>query len=106
MCASKTITEAKERLENPHPGDVLREDFLVGSDLSVEEVARGSGISTDLLDALLACKSPVDAETGLRLSRYFGMNESFFLGLQMDFDLEEVLRTRGKELDAIKGHAA
>tara|TARA_R110000868_G_C10905620_1_gene764602 strand:- start:984 stop:1265 length:282 start_codon:yes stop_codon:yes gene_type:complete len=93
-------------LDNVHPGSILREDFLIGSEIPVEEVAAGAGIARIRLDAILAEHEPVDANTDLRLARYFGMSEGFFLGLQIDFDLEEERRAHGDELARIAKRAA
>lgn len=106
MSGSRTITRDDGRLDNVHPGAILREDFLVGSQISTAEVATAAGIPSDRLDALLAEHAPVDANIDLRLARYFGMSEGFFLGLQIDFDLEEEKRAHGKELDRIVRRAA
>jgi addiction module HigA family antidote len=105
MSGSKTIVDG-DRLPNPHPGEFLREDFLIGSEIDPAEVAEGAGIAADRLDALLSGKVAVDADTDLRLARYFGMSEGFFLGLQADFDLEEARRLHGAELDKIVRRAA
>lgn len=106
MSGSRTITKDDDRLGNVHPGEILREDFLIGSNIPAEEVATGAGISRERLDAILAEKSPVDANIDLRLARYFGMSEGFFLGLQIDYDLEEERRTHGDEIARIARRAA
>jgi addiction module HigA family antidote len=93
-------------LDNVHPGAVLCEDFLIGSEVAVDEVVSGAGIALDRLNAILAEKAPVDANIDLRLARYFGMSEGFFLGLQIDFDLEEERRAHGDELAKIARRAA
>ena len=49
---------------------------------------------------------PIDADVDLRLARYFGVSEGFFLGLQNDYDLEEVRRAKGNDLDRIVPRAA
>ncbi|MGK2909300.1 MAG: helix-turn-helix transcriptional regulator [Sphingobium sp.] len=66
----------------------------------------GAGIAQDRLDAVLAETLAVDAKIDLRLARYFGMSEGFFLGLQIDFDLEEERRAHGDELARITKRAA
>lgn len=106
MSGSRTITRDDDLLDNVHPGAILREDFLIGSDIPVEEVAAGAGIARERLDAILAETVPVDANIDLRLSRYFGMSEGFFLGLQIDYDLEEERRAHGDELARIAKRAA
>lgn len=106
MSELKTITEDEDRLDNVHPGDILREDFLIGTDIAIEEVAAGAGIPGDRLKAILAAEEAIDANVDLRLARYFGMSEGFFLGLQIDFDLEEERRAHGDELSRIVRRAA
>ncbi|MFN3388546.1 MAG: HigA family addiction module antitoxin [Allosphingosinicella sp.] len=106
MSGSRTIIADEDRLANVHPGDILREDFLIGSDIPVTEVAGGAGIDEERLSGLLRGEVDVDADIDLRLARYFGMSEGFFLGLQNDYDLEEVRRSRGGELDRIVPRAA
>jgi antitoxin HigA-1 len=106
MSGSRTITEDEDRLDNVHPGDILRHDFLIGSEIPLEEVAEGSGVDLARLARILDRDLSVDANTDLRLARYFGMSEGFFLGLQIDFDLEEERRTHGPELDRITRRAA
>tara|TARA_R110000824_G_scaffold85425_5_gene212323 strand:- start:9637 stop:9918 length:282 start_codon:yes stop_codon:yes gene_type:complete len=93
-------------LDNVHPGDILREDYLIGSEISVEEVAEATGLNIDQLSAVLSGQQSVDANIDLRLARYFGISEGFFLGLQIDYDLEEVRRASGPELDKISKRAA
>ena len=106
MSGSRTITEESDLLDNVHPGDILREDFLIGSDIPLVEVAVGAGIDQTRLTQILANKSPVDANIDLRLARYFGMSEGFFLGLQVDYDLEEERRAHSDELAQINRRAA
>lgn len=106
MSGSRITIADEDRLDNVHPGDILREDFLIGSEIPLAEVVEGSGLSERRLKAILDTSEDVDADADLRLARYFGMSEGFFLGLQNDFDLEEVRRSQGRELDRIVPRAA
>ena len=107
MSVSRTTIPDDERLDNVHPGDVLREDFLIGTGITIEEVSKGTGISAARLTALLGCEVDIDADLDLRLGRYFGMSEGFFLRLQNSYDLEEVLRGNGgAEIERIIPRAA
>jgi antitoxin HigA-1 len=106
MSGSRTITKDDDLLDNIHPGDILRHDFLIGSEIPIDEVAEGAGISATRLLAIIDRKLSVDANIDLRLARYFGMSEGFFLGLQIDYDLEEERRVHGPELDRIAKRAA
>lgn len=106
MSGSRITIEDEDRLDNVHPGSILREDFLIGSEIPVDEVAAGSGISADELIAIMDRRKDVDARIDLRLARYFGMSDGFFLRLQNHWDMEEVLRREGTELDRIVQRAA
>ncbi len=102
MSASKIITAENDLLANVHPGEILREDFLIGSEIAVAEVCEKTGVGADELTALIAGKTAVTAETDLRLGAYFGMSKGFFLRLQNAFDLEEVQRATGSEISRIR----
>lgn len=106
MSVSRIITEAENRLPPVHPGEILREDFLVGTDITIAELAERTGVNADLLSALLDGRGPVDAETDLRLGRYFGQSEGFFLRLQNRFDLDVAHRRAGDAVARIQPRVA
>lgn len=106
MSGSRTIIKDEDRLDNVHPGDILREDFLIGSEIPLEEVASGAGIEQAVLKQIVASKRDIDAAIDARLTRYFGMSEGFFLRLQNRFDMEEVRLREAEELDRIVPRAA
>lgn len=106
MSGSRIITEDDDLLDNVHPGAILREDFLIGSELAIDQIAQATGIPPARLEFLIAECERVDAAIDLRLARYLGISEGYFLGLQIDFDLEEERRTHGGELDRIVPRAA
>lgn len=106
MSGSRTTTRDDGLLDNVHPGVILREDFLVGTNIPVTEVAEGTGLSISRLNGLLAEREAIDANADLRLARYFGVSEGFLLGLQIDYDLEEERRALGDELERIARRAA
>lgn len=106
MSGSRTITKGEDRLDNVHPGDVLRHDFLIGTAIPLAEVSAGAGIDLGRLNALLDGRISVDAEMDLRLARYFGLSEGVLLGLQNDYDLEEAKRAVNGDLDRIVPRAA
>jgi addiction module HigA family antidote len=100
---SSTTTDM---LPNPHPGEILLEEFLRPMNLSQNAVARAIGVSPRRINEIVLGKRTVTADTDLRLARYFGMSEGFFLGLQTDFDLVERRRAIANELRSIKPRAA
>jgi antitoxin HigA-1 len=86
MSRSSTTIEM-ELLPNPHPGDVLMEDFLKPMALSQTALANAIGVSPRRINEIVLAKRAITADTDLRLARYFGLSEGFFLGLQTDFEL-------------------
>lgn len=105
MSKSSTTTEA-ELLPNPHPGEILLEEFLEPLGLSQNALARAVNVPPRRINEIVLGKRVVTADTDLRLARYFGMSEGFFLGLQSDYDLMERRREIGDELSRIAPRAA
>lgn len=106
MSGSRSITDEGDLLDNVHPGDILRHDFLIGGELPLTEVSEGTGIDPDRLSRLLDGEISVDADLDLRLGRHFDMSEGFFMRLQQSFDIEEAKRAHGDEFDRIVPRAA
>ena len=78
-----------ERLPNIHPGEVLLEEFLKPLGLSQNRVAREIGVPPRRINEIVLAKRAITPNTALRLARYFGTSERFWLGMQTDYDLEE-----------------
>ena len=70
----------------PHPGEILLEEFLKPMGITQYRLAKEIGVSQRRIGEIVSGSRAVTADTGLRLSRFFGMSESFWLGLQMDYD--------------------
>ncbi len=103
--SSITATEA-EWLANPQPGEILLEEFLKPMELSQNALARAIHVPPRRINEIVLGKRSVTADTDLRLARYFGMSEGFFLGLQTDYDLMERRRQISMELKRIEPRAA
>jgi antitoxin HigA-1 len=106
MSKSSTTTTEAEWLPNPHPGEILLEDFLKPMALSQNGLARAIGVPPRRINEIVLGKRAVTADTDLRLARYFGLSEGFFLGLQADYDLMQRRRELGSQLDRIEPRAA
>ncbi|MCM2473021.1 HigA family addiction module antidote protein [Rhizobium sp. CG5] len=102
---SESSTTMADLLPNPHPGDILLEDFLKPMGLSQNALARAVHVSPRRINEIVLSKRAVTADTDLRLARYFGLSEGFFLGLQADYDLMQRRRELGSELSLISPHA-
>jgi antitoxin HigA-1 len=100
---SSTTTDL---LPNPHPGEILLEEFLRPMDLSQTALARAIGVPPRRINEIVLGKRAITADTDLRLGRYFGISEGFFLGLQTDFELMHRRRQIGDQLEAIRPRAA
>jgi addiction module HigA family antidote len=81
MSKSSTITTDSEFLPNPHPGEILLEEFLKPLELSQNGLARALQVPPRRINEIVLGKRAVTADTDLRLARYFGLSEGFFLGL-------------------------
>ncbi len=91
---------------NIHPGEVLLEEFLVPMGISQNRVARDIGVPPRRINEIVHGKRAVTADTAVRLAKYFGVSEQFWMGLQADYDLEEARSGLGRKLDAIPSRAA
>jgi addiction module HigA family antidote len=88
-----------DQLPNIHPGEILSEDFLKPSELSQNRLARALGVPPRRVNEIVLGKRAITADTALRLARYFGNSERFWLGLQADYDLEEARKKLGDRLE-------
>jgi len=78
----------KNKLSPVHPGEVLLEEFLKPMGLSQNRLALDIGVPPRRINEIVLGKRGITADTALRLARYFGMSAQFWLGLQMDYDLD------------------
>ncbi len=106
MSKSSTTTHDRDLLPNPHPGEILLEDFLKPMGVSQNALARAVHVPPRRINEIVLGKRDVTADTDLRLARFFGVSEGFFLGLQTDFDLMERRRQIEPDLKSIEPRAA
>lgn len=89
----------EEKLAPVHPGEVLLEEFLKPMELSQNRLAIDMGVPSRRINEIVLGKRRITADTALRLARYFGMSPQFWLGLQMDYDLDIEEEKLGERLD-------
>ncbi|MEE8624384.1 MAG: HigA family addiction module antitoxin [Acidiferrobacterales bacterium] len=94
------------KLPNVHPGEVLLEEFLKPMQISQNKIARDIGVPPRRINEIVHGKRAITADTALRLSKYFAVSESFWMGLQADYDLEEARKELGRKLERVRPHAA
>ncbi|MGQ0621190.1 MAG: HigA family addiction module antitoxin [Panacagrimonas sp.] len=90
------------KIPYPHPGEILMEEFLAPMGITQYRLAKEIGVSQRRIGEIVAGKRGVSADTGLRLSRFFGMSEGFWTGLQMDHDAAIAKSALAKTLAKIK----
>lgn len=90
-----------KKLAPIHPGEVLREEFLIPMELTPYALARACGVPRTRIERLAREETPVTADTALRLSRYFGTTPAFWMGMQAQYDLERAEDVLGGDLDKI-----
>ncbi len=95
-----------KKLAPVHPGEVLLAEFLEPMEVSQYRLAKDISVSPRRINEIVHGQRSITADTALRLSRYFGTSEAFWMGLQADYDLEEARTTIAEALDRIKRHAA
>jgi addiction module HigA family antidote len=79
----------RKKLRSLHPGEVLYEDFVVPTGISVHRLAMDLRMPANRIAEIVKGERAISADTALRLARYLGTSAEFWLGLQSDYDLEK-----------------
>lgn len=86
----------------PHPGEILREEFLKPMGLTQYRLAKEIGVPQRRISEIMQGKRAISVDTGLRLARFFGTSEGFWIGLQMDYDTAQARDLLAEVLAHIK----
>ncbi|MFN0017542.1 MAG: HigA family addiction module antitoxin [Pirellulaceae bacterium] len=89
---------SRQKLAPIHPGEILLEEFLQPLGLSQYRLAKDTSVPARRINEIVRGTRAVTADTALRLARYFGTSERFWLNLQSRFDLEVQKDRLGKRL--------
>lgn len=89
-------------LKNPHPGEILQEEFLMPLGLSQNFIAKKIGVPANRINALVRGLRGMTADTDLRLSRFFSLSQGYWLHLQNAYDIMEVKRDHHADIKSIK----
>jgi antitoxin HigA-1 len=89
----------RHKMSPIHPGEILREEFLGPLEMSATQLALETSLPPRRLNEIVRGVRAIRAETALRLSRYFGLSERFWLNLQTRYDLEIEKDRLGKRLE-------
>jgi antitoxin HigA-1 len=92
--------KTKKKTLNPvHPGEVLFEEFLKPLGLSQNQLAQKINVAPRRINEIVLQKRSITADTALRLACYFGNSPQFWLGLQLDYDLDVARINNGAEIE-------
>ena len=91
-----------KRLKPMHPGEVLREEFLVPLKMSAGALARACGRPRTRIERIASEQTSITADTALRLAKALGTTAQLWLNLQNDYDIQIARRDLGKILERIK----
>src|SRR5712692_9728248 len=104
---SKEVSMAEKRQPPIHPGEILLEEFLKPMNISQYRLARDINVPARRINEIVQGKRAISADTALRLSRYFGLSERFWMNLQARYDLEvEKDRLAGRLEREVQTYAA
>jgi len=85
----------------PHPGEILLQEFLVPMGITQYRLAKSIGVPQRRIADIVAGTRAITQDTGLRLSRFFGMSDAFWTGLQADYDRVAATERMGDVLSRI-----
>jgi len=94
------------KVRYPHPGEILLEEFLKPLGITQYRLAKEIGVSQRRIGEIVAGTRAITVDSALRLSRFFGMSEGFWIGLQMDYDAAKTKDALAETLAKIKPWAA
>ena len=90
--------------EPTHPGEMLREEFLIPMNISQRDLADAIHVPYQRVNELVNKKRGITPSTALRLAKFFGMSADFWLNMQMRWELFKAKNTEGNELDSIQDY--
>jgi len=91
-----------KKLEPIHPGEILREEFMVPLELSSNALARALGVTPARVNDIARERRGITADTALRLARYFNTSHEFWMNLQAHYDVEMAMAQAGRAITHIK----
>jgi addiction module HigA family antidote len=90
------------QLHNPHPGEILKHEFLAEIDMSQNQLAHAIGVPGNRIHAIVNGTRDITADTDLRLCRFFRLSEGYWLRLQNSHDTMDAKRRIAPEIAKIK----
>lgn len=91
-----------KKLNNIHPGEILKEEFLIPFNITAYKLSKETKIPPTRISEILKKRRSITVDTALRFSKFFGTTPDFWLGLQMEYDLREEPLVKMKEINSIR----
>lgn len=89
----------KNRMRPIHPGEILREEYMVPLGLPANQLARALGVTPARVNEIVRGRRGITGDTALRLARYFGTDAQFWLNLQTAYNLRVAELASGRAID-------
>ena len=102
----ETITRKGTPAWRVHPGEILREEFMKPFGMSAYELAKRLRVPAPRVNDIVLERRGISADTAVRLSRFFGTTDQFWLNLQAAYEISRVKEQQGAEIAMIKPRAA
>ena len=93
-----------EYIETPTMGEILNEEFLIPLGLSAYKVAQEIKVPTSRIQDILHNRRRITVDTSLRLAKFFGVSDSYFMALQDDIDIRNAKLELAPQLEEIKAY--
>ena len=101
---TRAVTGSVAKLPPIHPGEILKEEFLVPLGVTQYRLAQGIGVDARRINAIIHGQRAITAETALLFSRFFGNSAEFWMGLQSQYDLEKEQDRLADRLNRVPEH--
>lgn len=105
MMPNSSTTTEMDLIEPIHPGEILMEDFIQGFEITQNKLAVSIGVSPRRINGIVHGKRGITADTAIRLARYFGTSDEFWMNLQSNYELRlerHVLRDKIAEITPLQ----
>lgn len=99
---AKSPNKKKQRTWTLHPGEILREEYLKPLRMTPYRLAHELHVPVPRINDIVLEKRAISADTAVRLAKFFGTTEAFWLGMQADYDAHRTKKSLRKELANIK----
>jgi addiction module HigA family antidote len=100
------MVSGKKSAWNVHPGEILREEFLKPMNITVYRLAKEIHVPAPRINDIVLEKRGISADTAVRLARFLGTSEQFWMNLQASYDVRKAKAILGRKLERIKPRAA